>query len=265
MTLEYWDPEDNAFWAKKGKNIAYYNLTVSTFALLIGFAIWAQWGGIAKNVIAAHKKDSSVYSFGYTNKKDHAAAVKLLAPLGSISGATSRIVHTFAVNPCGGRNTNLGSIICIMLAMFTGGFTLLNGNCNLSLLYLAAILSGIGGGIFSSSVNNISFFSPDRLQGTFLAIDAGFGNIGVAIQAQLVPRLSKLGACFAGIAGTCESKPLGLRYVWNPCFFWGVLATSLVYPVAKMNNMPKHGKGAKCSGSDELTRLGRLCEWFGTS
>merc|ERR1719337_114791 len=230
MTLDHWDPDDTAFWQTEGWKIAYYNLFVSTVALFLGFAIWTQWGGMAKQVIAAHKADKAVYSFGYASDKaatkDHNAAVKLLAPIAGISGATSRVVHAWAVNPCGGRNTNLGSCICIMIAMFTGAFTLLNDNCSIWLLYFAAILSGIGGGIFSSSVSNVSFFAPDRLQGSFLGIDGGFGNLGVAVQAQLVPRVAKIGMCMAGgdaakgtFEGACNSYPLGKKFAWNPLFF----------------------------------------------
>jgi len=120
-------------------------------------------------------------------------------------------------------------------------------------MYLAAIFAGIGGGIFSSSVSNVSFFAPDRLQGTFLAIDAGFGNLGVGVQAQVVPRLAKFGACMAGgdaakgtFEGACNSYPLGKKFAWNPLFFWGMFALSIVYPVSKNE---QHSKTWNASAS----------------
>jgi len=254
ITLARWDPEKHDLWINGDQKIAVINLVLSTIALFIGFAIWTQWGGIAKNIIAAHKNDSNVYSFGYTDKKDHAAAVKLLGPIASISGGTSRVVHAFAVNPCGGRNTNLGSVLCIVIAMFMAGFTLMNDNCSLWLMYFCAILAGIGGGIFSSCMSNLSFFAPDRLQGTFLGICGGFGNLGVATQAQVVPRFAGLGMCIAGGSGSCDALPLGKKYVWNPLCFWGAISLLLIYPIAtQMNNMPDHGR--KRSKSDPGTLL----------
>ena len=46
VTLLYFDPEDPQFWSKEGKKVAYVNLAVSTLALFLGFAIWAQWGAV---------------------------------------------------------------------------------------------------------------------------------------------------------------------------------------------------------------------------
>ena len=36
-----WLPEDEKFWEKSGKKIAYRNLWISVPALLCGFAIWS--------------------------------------------------------------------------------------------------------------------------------------------------------------------------------------------------------------------------------
>merc|ERR1719421_1903703 len=92
--LTVWEPEDKEFWEKHGKRIAYRNLLISTFALFLGFAIWSQWGGVAKQILVARKKGGAdVYPFGETVKKEHTAATKLLGPIGGISGATSRVVH----------------------------------------------------------------------------------------------------------------------------------------------------------------------------
>jgi len=127
--------------------------------------------------------------------------------------------------------------------MFTAGFTLMNGNASIWLMYLAAVLSGIGGGIFSSSVSNVSFWFPSALQGTALGIDGGIGNLGVAAAAFLVPRFAKYGSCLAGVDGTCEAGMLGNRYAYNPFFFWGVFAVVVAYlAYFHMNNMPEHGR-----------------------
>ncbi|MGH3389173.1 MAG: MFS transporter, partial [Actinomadura sp.] len=53
-----------------------------------------------------------------------------------------------------------------------------------TLLVLAAV-AGVGGGNFASSMANINAFYPQRLKGWALGINAGGGNLGVAV-AQLV-------------------------------------------------------------------------------
>merc|ERR1719478_1184929 len=63
VTLSYFDPEDEQFWANGGKKIAYVNLLVSTVALFLGFAVWKCWGGVVKNITAAHKNDANIYAF----------------------------------------------------------------------------------------------------------------------------------------------------------------------------------------------------------
>ncbi len=49
-----------------------------------------------------------------------------------------------------------------------------------STLLGAALLAGIGGGNFSSSMSNIDAFYPQRLKGWALGLNAGGGNLGVA-------------------------------------------------------------------------------------
>ena len=46
---------------------------------------------------------------------------------------------------------------------------------------LLALLCGLGGGNFASSMANISFFFPSSRQGTALGLNAGLGHLGVAL------------------------------------------------------------------------------------
>jgi MFS transporter, NNP family, nitrate/nitrite transporter len=52
---------------------------------------------------------------------------------------------------------------------------------------LLAFLSGIGGGNFASSMSNISFFYPKKVQGYALGMNAGLGNFGVTTMQILIP------------------------------------------------------------------------------
>ena len=52
---------------------------------------------------------------------------------------------------------------------------------------LLAFLSGFGGGNFASSMSNISFFYPKRMQGLALGLNAGLGNAGVTTMQVLIP------------------------------------------------------------------------------
>merc|ERR1719197_1578011 len=116
------------------------------------------------------------------------------------------------IYPCGGRITNFMNCIVGIVSMFITFIALANENCSIWLLYLCAIGCGIGGGGFSSNLNNISFFAPRRLQGTFTGINAGLGNLGVSVAQRLVPFVRDHGLCVPTKSGTCEGNVMGGKY-----------------------------------------------------
>jgi NNP family nitrate/nitrite transporter-like MFS transporter len=61
---------------------------------------------------------------------------------------------------------------------------------------ILAALSGLGGGNFASSMSNISFFYPKRVQGTSLVLNAGPGNFGVTTMQVLVPLVMTAGGLY---------------------------------------------------------------------
>ena len=65
-----------------------------------------------------------------------------------------------------------------------------------------ALLCGLGGGNFASSMANISFFFPKAEKGSALAINAGLGNLGVSVVQFIVPL-----AITAGVFGWLGGAP----------------------------------------------------------
>src|SRR5207253_8655436 len=62
------------------------------------------------------------------------------------------------------------------------------------ILLLCAASAGLGGGNFSSSMFNISFFYPERKKGLALGLNAAGGNMGVAVAQLLVPLATIVGS-----------------------------------------------------------------------
>ena len=63
-----------------------------------------------------------------------------------------------------------------------------------------ALLCGLGGGNFASSMSNISFFFPKTEKGNALALNAGLGNLGVSVMQFLVPLVITVGV-FGALGG----------------------------------------------------------------
>lgn len=51
--IDAWDPEDEAFWERRGKRIAKKNLAFSIFAEHLGFSIWVLWTIVVINLANA--------------------------------------------------------------------------------------------------------------------------------------------------------------------------------------------------------------------
>ncbi len=224
VNIEKWDVEDEQFWEATGKKIANRNLWISIPSLLCGFAVWLYWGIITVQMINLD------YPFA---KSD----LFTLSAIAGLTGATLRIPSTFFIRIAGGRNTIFFTTALLMIPAIGTGIALQDKNTPLWVYQVLAMLSGFGGGNFASSMSNISFFFPKRVQGMSLGLNAGLGNFGVTTMQILVPLLMTVGV-FGGkpmtlvnTSGTLIGKiPAGTEtYIHNAGFLWLIFLIPLAF------------------------------------
>jgi NNP family nitrate/nitrite transporter-like MFS transporter len=222
--IDQWEVEDEGFWAQTGKTIASRNLWISIPSLLCGFAVWLYWGIITVQML----------NLGFPFAQSELFTLSAIAGL---SGATLRIPSTFFIRIAGGRNTIFFTTALLMLPAIGTGFALKSADTPLWVFQLLALLSGFGGGNFASSMSNISFFYPKRVQGTSLGLNAGLGNFGVTTMQILIPLVMTVGV-FGGesmtlvnSSGTLVGKiPAGTdTYIHNAGYIWLIFLVPLAF------------------------------------
>jgi NNP family nitrate/nitrite transporter-like MFS transporter len=209
--IERWDPDDEVYWEQDGKRIARKNLVWSVFAEHIGFCLWVVWTTIVLNLANAGIALSVSELF-------------LLTLVPNAIGSLLRIPYTFAVPKFGGRkwtviSASLLFVPALLLAFLVPSDWLAaqSHDVQLWVLLLCAATAGVGGGNFSSSMANISFFYPERRKGFALGINAAGGNLGVAVSQLFVPL-----AIIIGVSATAvklPQHPVHLAYaglMWLP-------------------------------------------------
>ncbi len=220
--LDVWDPEDGGFWATEGKNIANRNLWISIPALLCGFAVWMYWSIVTVQML----------NLGFPFTKPE---LFTLAAMGGLAGATLRIPSSFLIRIAGGRNTLFLTTMLLMIPAIGTGIALQDKNTPLIVYQALALLSGLGGGNFASSMSNISFFFPKKEQGLALGLNAGLGNFGVTTMQILIPLVMTM-SLFGGhsmvlkkASGWIFGKiPAGAEtYIHNAGFVWLLLLLPL--------------------------------------
>ena len=222
--IQSWNPEDEHFWRTYGKKIATTNLWISIPSLLCGFAVWLYWGIITVQML----------NLGFPYEKSELFTLMAIAGL---SGATLRIPSTFFIRLAGGRNTKFLTTSLLILPAVGTGFALQSMETPFWVFQVLALLSGIGGGNFASSMSNISFFFPKKVQGYALGMNAGLGNFGVTTMQILIPLVMTFGL-FGGdsmtllnSSGTLIGKiPAGTEtYLHNAGFVWLIILVPLVF------------------------------------
>jgi NNP family nitrate/nitrite transporter-like MFS transporter len=222
--LRNWNVEDESYWASTGKAIATRNLWISIPSLLCGFAVWLYWGIITVQMI----------NLGFAFEKSD---LFTLAAIAGLTGATLRIPSTFFIRIAGGRNTIFFTTALLILPAAGAGIALSNPDTPLWHFQVLAFLSGIGGGNFSSSMSNISFFYPKKVQGYALGMNAGLGNFGVTTMQIVIPLVMTFGL-FGGesrtlvnTSGTLIGKiPAGTEtFIQNAGFVWLLALVPLAF------------------------------------
>ncbi len=241
--ISKWDVEDPKFWESTGKKIANKNLWISIPALLLAFAVWIMW-----SVIATKLKEFG-YNFGMITSsmnpeevietlKDINSLYYTLPAIAGLAGATLRIPNSFLIGIGGGRNVIFISTALLLIPAIGVGFALQDVNTSYMTFAILAALSGFGGGNFSSSMSNISYFFPKKVQGTSLGLNAGIGNLGVGVMQKTIPLVIGL-FLFSAIdkdGNIVNNVPLsGIQnagWVWVP-----LLAISAIAAFLGMNNV----------------------------
>jgi MFS transporter, NNP family, nitrate/nitrite transporter len=165
--IDDWRPEDESFWQDGGRRVANRNLWFSVFSEHIGFSIWTLW-----SVLVLFMPNDA---FGLD-----VAGKFFLVAMPTLVGSFLRLPYTMAVAVFGGRNWSIIAAALLLIPTILAAFIVQPGVSYTTLMVLAAI-AGVGGGNFASSMTNINAFFPDRYKGYALGLNAGGGNLGVAV------------------------------------------------------------------------------------
>jgi NNP family nitrate/nitrite transporter-like MFS transporter len=87
----------------------------------------------------------------------------------------------------GGRRWTAISTASLLIPAIGIGFAVQDNTTAYPTMLMLALLCGLGGGNFSSSMANISFFFPKERKGSALGVNAGLGNLGVSVVQFLSP------------------------------------------------------------------------------
>jgi len=117
-----------------------------------------------------------------------------LAAIPGLSGAAFRLLYSFVVPIFGGRNFTIFSTLTLLVPTLWMAVAVQNANTSYVVFVIIALLCGLGGGNFSASMANISFFFPRKKLGTALGWNAGIGNLGVGVMQAVVPLIIFSGA-----------------------------------------------------------------------
>jgi NNP family nitrate/nitrite transporter-like MFS transporter len=244
-----WEPENKQFWEWTGRPIAKRNLLISIPALTLAFAVWMVWSVVVVNLPNVGFKFSTNQLFW-------------LASLPALCGATLRIFYSFAVPIFGGRRWTAISTASLLIPAIGIGVAVQSPATPYEFFILLALLCGLGGGNFASSMANISFFYPKAQKGTALGLNAGLGNLGVSIVQLVVPLVITAGV-FGSLGGDSQiilkagkEVPMWLQnagFIWVP-----FIAVSAIAAWFGMNDLAE----TKASFADQAVIFKRKHNWL---
>jgi MFS transporter, NNP family, nitrate/nitrite transporter len=240
-----WTPEDDGFWRGVGRKVARRNLWLSVPALALAFVVWMLWSVVVVHLSAA--------GFHYSTNQ-----LFWLTALPALSGATLRLFYAFAVPIVGGRRFTALTTASLLLPALGLGFAVQDPATPFELMVVLALLCGLGGGNFASSMANVSFFFPAARKGAALGLNAGLGHLGVPLVQFVVPLVVGWGF-LAPLVGAPQGSGPGTLWLQNAGFVWvPLIVASALAAWFGMDDLAE----ARASFAEQAVIFTRKHNWF---
>ncbi|MCL2424547.1 MAG: MFS transporter [Micrococcales bacterium] len=171
--LADWNPEEPERWDEK---LAWATLWTTTFSLILGFMVW-----YLPSALAPLMSGAGMLGSGQTA----VSRAYWLVAMPGLAGGVLRLLWMIFPPIFGTRKMVIWSTIALIVPMAGWAWVLFGSEtgaeANFGLLMVLAFLTGIGGGVFSGYMPSTSYFFPKAKQGVALGLQAGIGNLGVAV------------------------------------------------------------------------------------
>lgn len=213
----------------------------------LGFSVWVLWTIVVINLA----------NIGITLSVSEQF---MLTAVPNLVGSFLRIPYSFAVPRFGGRawtaiSASLLFVPTLLLAFLvpSGWLAAQSHNAQLWILLACAATAGFGGGNFSSSMFNISFFYPEGKKGFPLGLNAAGGNLGVAVAQLLVPL-----AIIVGVPATAVKLPKHQVHIAYAGLMWmPFIALAVIGAWLRMDSLTQ----AKADRRSYVEALGSAQTW----
>jgi NNP family nitrate/nitrite transporter-like MFS transporter len=243
--IAHWNPEDPGFWQHSGRAVARRNLGLSVLALTLAFAVWMVWSVVVVKLPAA--------GFRYSTNQ-----LFWLAALPALCGATLRLFYAFALPLVGGRRFTALATASLAVPALGIGFAVQDPTTSYEWMVVLALLCGLGGGNFASSMAHISDFYPKAKLGYALGLNAGLGQLGVVIVQGAVP-MAIAASLFGPLGGAPQATAQGPLWLQNAGFVWvPFIAASAIAAWFGMNDLTD----AQASFAEQAVIFKRKHNWL---
>jgi NNP family nitrate/nitrite transporter-like MFS transporter len=163
----------------------------------------------------------------------------------------------------GGRRWTALSTASLLIPAIGIGLAVQDPATSYPTMLILALLCGLGGGNFSSSMANISFFFPKERKGSALGVNAGLGNLGVSSVQFLAPLVvtMPIWAVLSGDPQTIVNRAGQTVEIWaqNAAWIWvPFIAIAALAAWVGMNDL----SAAKASFSDQAVIFKRKHNWL---
>jgi NNP family nitrate/nitrite transporter-like MFS transporter len=163
----------------------------------------------------------------------------------------------------GGRRWTAVSTASLLIPAIGIGLAVQDPTTSYPTMLLLALLCGFGGGNFSSSMANISFFFPKERKGSALGVNAGLGNLGVSSVQFLAPLVvtMPIWGVLSGDPQLIVNKAGQQVEIWaqNAAFIWvPFVALGAVLAWLGMNDLAS----ARASFADQAVIFKRKHNWL---